>query len=190
MTGPRGSEMAEIPESAEVSFFDLAERYEMARGRPKRWRDRRDTLPARRRRRRTHRRDSPPSRSYYPMVVDSRSANRGIQARLVGAMAAALVTVICLISLFLAPITLGSTFALSIAVGSLGLSIALIMSARREEIVHQVAGELTRDVDQPRALPPGSQDGSVGKILGGQDEWYWDPDDSSHPRHVMIDKIY
>jgi hypothetical protein len=116
------------------------------------------------------------------MVVDSRSANRGIRSRLLGAISAAIVTLICLLSIFLSPITLGSTFALTVAIGSLGLSIALIMSARREEIVHQVAGELTREGEQePLRLPSGHRDGSVGELLGGGDELYADFDDLSRP---------
>lgn len=145
----------------EISFFDLAEQYDMARTRPRSWRDRRDTLPSRRRRRRAHRRDRNSSHEYHPILVDAQEANRGIRTRLLGAMASALVTVVCLLSIFLAPqFTLASTFALSVAVGSFGLSMALSMSARREEIFHQIAGQLTADVE-PRRLPPGAEDGSV-----------------------------
>lgn len=145
-------------ESPEVSFFKLAERYDMPRGRKRRWRDRRDTLPACRRRRRAHRRDRDASRHYLPMEVDANSASRGIRARLAGAMISALVTVACVLSIILAPeITLAAIFPFTVAVGSLGLSIALTMSARREEIVHQVAGRLTRDADPP-ALPAAELD--------------------------------
>ena len=155
-------------DSSEVSFFKLAERYEMPRGRRRRWRDQRDTLPARRRRRRAHRRDRQASRSYYPMKVDAKSANRGIQARLLGAMASALVTVICLLSLLIVPeLTLGSTFAITMGLGSLGLSISLTMSARREEIVHQVAGRLASEIDESLALPPPS-------------EFEWGPDEDGN----------
>lgn len=147
--------MTERGESSEVSFFKLAEQYEMPKGRKRRWRDRRDTLPAARRRRRAHRRDRDASHDYHPMVVDADSASRGIRTRLVGAAVSALVTVGCVLSIVFAPqITLGSAFPLTVAVGSLGLSVALAMSARREEIVHQVAGRLVGEDDQQGRLPP------------------------------------
>lgn len=146
----------ETDQSSEVSFFKLAEQYDMPRGRRRRWGDDRDGQPGRRRRRRLHRRDRDASRDYYPMKVDANSASRGIRTRLVGAMASAMVTVICFLSIVFAPeITLGSIFPFTVAVGSLGLSVALTMSARREEIVHQVAGQLATADDEPdRALPP------------------------------------
>lgn len=100
-----------------------------------------------------HRRDRTASREYFPMEVDASSASRGIRTRLLGAMASAAVTVVCFLVVFLAPeLTLGAIFPISVALGSLGLSIALTMSARREEIVHQVAGELTADFDEPPRL--------------------------------------
>ena len=146
----------------EVSFVDLAEQHDMARTRPRSWRDQRDTLSARRRRRRTHRRDRPSSTDYHPIVVDSQEANRGIRSRLLGGMAAASVTVLCLLSIFLAPeFTLASTFALTVAVGSFGLSMALTMSARREEIFHQIAGQLTAEEERLRLPPPQDEDGSL-----------------------------
>ncbi len=145
-------------DASEVSFFKLAERYEMPRGRKRRWRDRRDTLPAIRRRRRAKRRDRDASRHYYPMEVDANSASRGIQMRLLGAMASAMVTVVCVLTILLSSeITLGAIFPFTVAVGSLGLSIALTMSARREEIVHQVAGQLNAE-EETAALPPGEND--------------------------------
>ena len=152
--------MQESSDTSEVSFLELAEQYEMSKGRRGRWRDQRDTLPARRRRRRAHRRDRNSSRDYHPMKVDSRSANRGIQSRLLGAMLSAMITVVCLLSIVLAPeITLGSTFAITVGIASLGLSMALTMSARREEIVHQVAGRLNQEIKQSkqRALPPADE---------------------------------
>ncbi len=146
-------------DSPEVSFFKLAERYHMSRSRRRRWRDTRDTVPARRRRRRAHRRDRPASQIYFPMKVDAKSASRGIQARLLGAMVSAVVTVICFVSLLVAPeITIGSTFAITVGLGSLGLSVSLTMSARREEIVHQMAGRLVAEDDSPPALPPATHE--------------------------------
>ena len=150
-------------DASEVSFIELAEMYAMPRGRRPRWRDGRDTLPARRRRRRYHRRDRSPSRDYLPMEVDARSAHRGIQARLFGAMVSAVITVICFMSLLLAPeLTLGSTLAIGFGIGSLGLSVALTMSARREEIVHQIAGELCAEDPPAGLLNPGSSQVHLG----------------------------
>lgn len=84
------------------------------------------------------------------MKVDSRAASRGIRTRLAGAIGSAVLTVICLLSIVFAPeITLGSVLPLAVGLGSLGLSIALTMSARREEIVHQVAGQLNEDQGAP-----------------------------------------
>ena len=161
--------MEDHPEDKAVSFLKLAERYdEMPRSSRRRWRERRDDWPGRRRRR-IPRRDRQTSRYYFPMKVDSRAANRGIQTRLLGAMGSALLTVVCLLSIFLASeITLGSTFPLAVGLGSLGLSIALTMSARREEIVHQVAGELNEgleltptSLDSDGAYVPRLEDGYV-----------------------------
>ena len=156
MAVKKSSVLSESPRSSEVSFFKLAEQYHMSRGRRRRWRDKRDTLPARRRRRRSRRRDLSASREYFPMEVDANSASKGIQTRLLGAMASAMVTVVCVLSIVLAPeIALGAIFPLTVAIGSLGLSIALTMSARREEIVHEAAGRLIAELDDVRpALPP------------------------------------
>lgn len=90
------------------------------------------------------------------MEVEADSASKGIQTRLLGAIASALVTLLCVFSIVFAPeITLGAVFPLTMAIGSLGLSIALIMSARREEIVHEAAGRLIAEVDDVKpALPP------------------------------------
>ena len=173
----------------EISFFKLAERVDMARGQRRRWRDSRDTLPARRRRRRSHRRDRRSSRDYHPMKVDREAAYRGVRSRLWGAAASALVAMLCLMSLVLAPeLTLGSTLPLAIGIGSLGLSTALAMSARREEIVHQVAGQLTRD-GEPKALPDqeskalvSGEDGHMGGL--GQ-RWVDDADREAGQRRSL-----
>lgn len=151
-------------DSSEISFFELAERYEMASGRRRRWRDRRDTLPARRRRRRTRRRDHEASSEYFPMKVDANSASKGIRTRLLGAMTSALVKVGCVLSIVLAPeITLAAIFPLTVAIASLGLSIALTMSARREELVHQVAGRLVAELEDVKpALPPATNGDTDG----------------------------
>jgi hypothetical protein len=151
-----GALMTESPGLREVSFFRLAEQYDkMARVRRTRWRDRRDTLPARRRRRRARRRTHPADADYYPMEVDGGEANRGVRARLLGAVGAASLTAICLIAVISAPVfTLATVFALTVAIGSLGLSVSLAVSARDEEIVHEMAGRLNAEIaNDPPRLP-------------------------------------
>ena len=148
--------MSESPGLREVSFFRLAEQYDkMARVRRTRWRDRRDTLPARRRRRRAQRRQHPVDADYYPMEVDGGEASRGVQARLLGAVGAASLTAICLIAVVTAPaFTMATVFALTVAIGSLGLSVSLAVSARDEEIVHEMAGRLNAEIaNEPPRLP-------------------------------------
>lgn len=177
--------MGEIQEVAEVSFFDLAWQNQMARGRQRRWRDRRDSLPAQRRRRRARRRDTPASHYYKPVAIDSDLASRGVRSRLAGGIAAALVTVLCLLSLFWAPqITLASAFVLTIAISSLGLSVALIMSARREELVHQLAGRLTKEAQTPhKTLPFEPRIDPVSALLSHDEERRFDYDGHlSRPR--------
>ncbi len=178
-------------EEVEVSLFDYIEQKTMARGRIRRWRDTRDTLPARRRRRTIRRRDFARSKEYAPFEVDARCANRGVQARLLGGILGALLFLGCLLSVVLSPaITLGSVFAISVGISSLGLSMALIMSARREEIVHQVASELVQDMERRKRLEAeelSTQDGSL--LLTDQSatdplsvQWSWDGEEVYSPR--------
>lgn len=111
-----------------------------------RWRHRRDTLPARRRRRRWHRRDRACGDTYYPMQVDPDSALRGVRSRLVGAMAAASITLISFVYALLSSLTtFGATFALTVGVCSFGAAVALLLSARHEEEVHELASSFDRD---------------------------------------------
>ena len=164
----------------------------MGRGQSRRWRDSRDTLPARRRRRAARRRDSPASKEYAPFEVDAGSATRGIQARLVGGLLAAMLFLGCMLSVVFAPaITLGSVLAVSVGICSLGLSLSLIMSARKEEIVHQVAGELMQDLERHRERPSlGDEDGTVRGLpdhsgdlyAGAVEQWSWDGDEYTRPR--------
>lgn len=100
------------------------------------------------------------------MRVDPQSALRGVRSRLVGAVAAASTTLICLLYAMLSSLSsFGSTFALTVGVCSFGAAVALLMSARHEEEVHEMAAgfddqrRLEADTDneraqrQPRALP-------------------------------------
>jgi len=100
----------------------------------------------RRRARRAHRRETRRSGYYEPIHVDSRAAERGVNVRLVAGGASAFIALACLASAALLDPTkftlLGLIcFGLSFA----GAAISLVMSARREEIVHQLASDLSSD---------------------------------------------
>jgi hypothetical protein len=74
------------------------------------------------------------------MVVDSQSALRGVRSRLIGAVAAASITLACLLYAMLSTLnSFGSTFALTVAMCSFGAAVALLLSARQEEEVHEMA---------------------------------------------------
>lgn len=97
------------------------------------------------------------------MQVDPQSALRGVRARLVGAVGATSVTLVCLLYAMLSSLsTFGATFALTVGLCSFGAAVALLLSARHEEEVHELAAELgaphppSPEADapgQPRALP-------------------------------------
>ncbi len=77
------------------------------------------------------------------MVVDSQAALRGVRARLIGAVAAASVTLVCLLYAVLSSLSsFGVTFALTVGLCSFGAAVALLLSARHEEEVHELATEL------------------------------------------------
>jgi len=167
----------------EVSFFELAARLEMARRKQGRWRDRRDTVPARRKRRRVHRRDFPASSSYVPQPVDPHLATRGVQSRLLGAAGLAALTVACVLAVIFAPgFSYDTAFLLAMGTGSLGLAIALIMGARREEIVHGIAHQLNElpAGPMPRLKLDFSELGEDGSLqleapqLTSASEWNWE----------------
>jgi hypothetical protein len=152
------------------AFFDYLNDDDdlMGRNRSDRWKDRRETLPARRRKRRAHRRDQPPSRFYEPMLVDPQAAARGVQSRLFAALLAVLMTLGSIVwGLSASAAAMSATFAFIVGSVSLGAAIALLMSARREEEVHELATELQEAgglIDEPdfvAYLEDGSRDGSV-----------------------------
>jgi hypothetical protein len=134
-----------------------------------RWRERRDTIPARRRRRRRRRREIERSQEYQPLDVDPGSASRGVRSRLITAVGGLVVTMACLLTAWASAFsTFSATFALTIAASTFGASIALVMSARREEVVHQLANKLDRETgelesDAGEGLLPGGggTDGAV-----------------------------
>lgn len=110
-----------------------------------RWRHKRDTLPARRRGRRRHRRDRGIGSEYTPMKIDPRSALRGVRSRLMGAMGAASMTLICMLYALATSIgSFGATFAFTTGLCSFAAAVALLLSARHEEEVHQLASDFAR----------------------------------------------
>jgi hypothetical protein len=103
------------------------------------------------------------------MRVDPESAQRGVRARLMGAVGAASTTLVCIVYAMLASVgSFGATFALAIGVCSFGAAVALLLSARHEEEVHELAAQFDRTAladeiaaddtasdehSKPRALP-------------------------------------
>lgn len=144
----------------------------------RRWRDTRDTMPARRRRRRARRRDQKCSRNYSPMVVDSQIALRGVRARLLGALVAVVVTLVCGIYMIVSAMSsFGATFALAVGLCSFGAAVALLLSARQEEKVHAFAARMEggggpRGCDGPskadtrRSTPRALAKGETSSLLG------------------------
>lgn len=120
----------------------MAARHGRTRGRNGRWRDRRGTIPARRRRRRTHRRDTRRGGDYEPVEVTADSAKRGVSLRLFSAVASLLVTIICLgVLVGGSSSTFGMVAIFSVGFCAFNAGIALLLSARREESLHMLANE-------------------------------------------------
>lgn len=81
--------------------------------------------------------------TYYPMKVDAQSARRGVRLRLLGALVAVSVTLVCFVYAALSAMsTFGATFALAVGLCSFGAAVALLLSARQEEEVHALAARL------------------------------------------------
>ncbi|MEM1348245.1 MAG: hypothetical protein AAGI01_06815 [Myxococcota bacterium] len=120
-----------------------------------------------RRTRRTHRRDIKRGASYTPIVVPPGAVKRGVQLRLLGAAVGALVTLLCLGSIIGLDLPQFTMMALaSLGAGSVASTVAMALSARREEHIHQLASDLMRPIgllEHPNAtmedVPP--TDGSV-----------------------------
>jgi len=102
------------------------------------------------------------------MTFDPESASRGVQSRLVGAIVALAVTLFCLLTGFVFSLsTFATTFAVTLGFSSFGAAVALLMSARQEEEVHEIGERLDN-----RPLPEGTSngagddgtDGSVAKL--------------------------
>lgn len=111
-------------------------------------------MPARRRRR-SHRRDVERSREYTPVPIQPGMARDGVRSRLWSACIAVGVTFICIVGLVLWPQTSFATAALfSVGFCAFNAAIALILSARREESVHELAHEFQTHRSLPEAHPP------------------------------------
>lgn len=102
------------------------------------------------------------------MHVDARAAERGVNARLVAGVASALIALACLATVVLLDPTTFTLFGLiCFGLSSAGAAIALVMSARREELVHQLACDLLSERSmltcEPSADPanPHHTDGSL-----------------------------
>jgi len=144
-----------------------------------RWRDRRDTLTARRHRRRRRRRDLDRTEHYEPRPADPKSASRGVRKRLAGAFVAVALTAGCLGVGFVVPLSsFAAIFAFTLGLSSFGAGIGLILSARHEEEVHALAARLDsgealelpeRDEGGPgRVRRAGGTDGSVERAAVGE----------------------
>ncbi len=108
--------------------------------------------PARRRRRR----DTCRGGYYEPIRVDAKAAERGVRARLAGAAAAGALTFISVIGMLVFDPAKFTLLALiSCTVGGLIIAISLILSARREELVHQLATDLQADNQRLLSAPTG-----------------------------------
>jgi hypothetical protein len=85
------------------------------------------------------------------MKVEPDAASRGVRTRLIGALVALGVTLACIVSIVSAPLsTFSATFAFTMGLSSFGAAIGLVMSARHEEEIHQLAARLDRsDVFEP-----------------------------------------
>lgn len=84
-----------------------------------------------------------------PKSVDESSASRGVRKRLGGAVLALVITVLCIsVAVATSMATFSGLFALTLGASSLGAAVALIMSARNEEIVHDAAGRLDESDDE------------------------------------------
>lgn len=97
----------------------------------------------RRRPRRPARRSGEVSVHYEPIALDRGAATRGVRNRLYGAIFAAVLVWICAACLVVLPLSTFSALVLSgFGVGALSAVIAMLLSARREELMHQLASDL------------------------------------------------
>lgn len=97
----------------------------------------------RRRPRRPARRSGEVSLHYEPIELDCGAATRGVRNRLFGAMFAAALVWVCAACIVMLPLSTFSALVLSgFGLGSLSAAVAMLLSARREELMHQLASDL------------------------------------------------
>jgi len=135
--------------------------------------------------RRTRRRDTPRGYHYEPLRVDAKAAERGVHVRLLGAIVAGAVTFASAFAvLAMSPDKFTFLALTALAVSGLLVTVSLILSARREELVHQLANDLQ---GEPAGLLPHHADSSEEgrlqlEVLAG------DGRDASSPQpHVRED---
>lgn len=97
----------------------------------------------RRRTRRPARRSGEVSLQYEPIDLDQKAATRGVRNRLLGAIFAASLVWVCAACIVLLPLSTFSALVLSgFGLGALSAVVAMLLSARREELMHQLASDL------------------------------------------------
>lgn len=141
-----------------------------------RWRDQRETVPARQKRRRRRRRDIERGGDYLPDPVGPDSAARGVRTRLRWAFLAVLLTATCFVVVLAGTVSgFGLAFLCTAGITTFSTAVGLLLSARSEEKVHEMATRLD-GCEWPRGLPPGDfeagpelSDGSDGSVeaVGG-----------------------
>lgn len=96
---------------------------------------------------------------YTPIHVPRDAAARGVRARLYVAAIAGALTLLCLLQIVLGRPETYAFIALA-TMGSSGLlaTVTLVLSARREEEVHQLASEMSREIP----LLPAGEGGADG----------------------------
>lgn len=110
---------------------------------------------------------------------------RGVQSRLFGGVLTALLTLGCIAFVLTASsITMGVTFAFTIGTYSLAASIALLMSARQEEVIHQLTHSKTdhQIEDTPPAELPRQHDQWQHDLLELNHTPFGDDNDFAHKR--------
>lgn len=107
--------------------------------------------------------DGAVGRYYEPITVDKGAARRGVALRLYSAVAALVVVMAC-VSLLL--LTSPEGFALAALVffglGALSMAVAMLLSARREELVHQLAHDMHHQMLLTHERHEAAKDGTLG----------------------------
>lgn len=120
------------------------------------------------------------------METDPGAAQRGVRTRLWTAAGTLGVTAVCFAIVVATSLsTFGAIFALTSGLATLGASIGLLMSARHEEQVHEVAAELDGETEAP--LLPETGDVEVPSSQGVEGTKPDGTDGSVAPRSLPYD---